>query len=151
MPIYTCREESGGHGLFTQSFVYPGSIGCFGGDIAGSIEIDIVFLAIARYRRAPEIPLLRDIVGESSSGDAGEYRTEMIEVPAGEITLGLSSRSGKFGWDNEFEARVVEVPGFEIDRYQVTNGQFLEFIVARGSWALQQRVAGQRRTLADLR
>ena len=28
----------------------------------------------------------------------------MIEVPAGEIKLGLSRDAGQFGWDNEFDA-----------------------------------------------
>ena len=33
-----------------------------------------------------------------------------------------------FGWDNEFEAYSVDVPEFAIDKYKVTNGQFLEFL-----------------------
>lgn len=57
---------------------------------------------------------------------------EMIAVPAGRVTLGLSRDSGEFGWDNEFEAHVVEVPAFEIDKFKVTNGQYLDFISAGG-------------------
>src|ERR1035437_1422344 len=49
-------------------------------------------------------------------------------VPAGRTTLGLRRDSESFGWDNEFEAYSVEVPEFAIDRYKVTNGQFLEFL-----------------------
>ena len=56
----------------------------------------------------------------------------MIEIPAGRATLGLSRKSGTFGWDNEFEAHTADVPAFEIDRYMVTNGQFLDFITAGG-------------------
>ncbi len=52
----------------------------------------------------------------------------MMKVPAGEATLGLSRHSQTFGWDNEFEAHTVHVPKFEIDRYMITNQQFLEFI-----------------------
>jgi ergothioneine biosynthesis protein EgtB len=55
-------------------------------------------------------------------------KPSMIEVPGGNVRLGLSRRSGAFGWDNEFEAHIVEVPAFEIDRYMVTNGQFLAFV-----------------------
>jgi len=36
--------------------------------------------------------------------------------------------SGDFGWDNEFEAHTVPVPEFAIDKYKVTNGQFLQFL-----------------------
>ena len=56
----------------------------------------------------------------------------MIQIPAGKITLGLSRRSGEFGWDNEFESYAADVPAFEIDRYMVTNAQFLEFVNAGG-------------------
>ena len=56
----------------------------------------------------------------------------MIEIPAGVTTLGLPRHAGVFGWDNEFEVRTVHVPAFEIDRYMVTNGQFLEFLRSGG-------------------
>ncbi len=57
---------------------------------------------------------------------------EMIRVSAGPATLGLVRNGGTFGWDNEFEAHTVDVPAFEIDRYMVSNGQFLEFMRASG-------------------
>jgi len=52
----------------------------------------------------------------------------MIQIPAGETTLGLRRNGEAFGWDNEFEARALHVPPFEIDHYMITNGQFLEFL-----------------------
>jgi ergothioneine biosynthesis protein EgtB len=52
---------------------------------------------------------------------------ESVRVPAGGATLGLRRDSQSFGWDNEFEARTADVPEFTIDRYKVTNGQFLQF------------------------
>jgi len=64
------------------------------------------------------------------SGEA--LRPAMVEVPVGPVTLGLSSSSADFGWDNEFEAHTVEVPAFAIDKYKVTNGQYLEFMEAGG-------------------
>ena len=54
----------------------------------------------------------------------------MIEIPAGRVTLGADA--GSFGWDNEFHAQAVDVPAFSIDRYKVTNGQYLEFVKAGG-------------------
>jgi gamma-glutamyl hercynylcysteine S-oxide synthase len=56
----------------------------------------------------------------------------MIEIPAAMATLGLPRVTSVFGWDNEFESHVVHVPSFAVDRYMVTNGQFLEFIRAAG-------------------
>jgi gamma-glutamyl hercynylcysteine S-oxide synthase len=55
-----------------------------------------------------------------------------VEIPAGVITLGLSRGSDSFGWDNEYESHTVSVPAFAIDRYKVTNQQYLEFINAGG-------------------
>ena len=52
-----------------------------------------------------------------------------IEIPAGAATLGLPrSEYGPFGWDNEFEEHRVEVPAFAIDRLNVTNGDYLQFV-----------------------
>ena len=54
-----------------------------------------------------------------------------IEIPAGEAVLGRKRGDG-FGWDNEFEETVVAVDGFEIERDDVTNADFLEFVEAGG-------------------
>lgn len=64
---------------------------------------------------------------------AAPLRPRMMQIPGGEITLGLRRDDSTFGWDNEFEAHHhAGVPSFAIDRYKVTNGQFLEFIRAGG-------------------
>ena len=52
----------------------------------------------------------------------------MIRIPSGTATLGLSRVEGEFGWDNEFEKLRKNVREFQIDRYMVTNQQFLDFI-----------------------
>jgi len=59
-------------------------------------------------------------------------RPESIEIPEGSIPLGLSRDAADFGWDNEYEAHIVNVPAFAIDRYKITNGQYLEFMRAGG-------------------
>jgi len=56
----------------------------------------------------------------------------MVEIPLGMATLGLARESEIFGWDNEYEAHTANVPAFEIDRYKVTNRQYLDFIAAGG-------------------
>jgi iron(II)-dependent oxidoreductase len=56
-----------------------------------------------------------------------------VEIPAGAATLGLArSEDGPFGWDNEFEEHRVEVPAFAIDAYNVTNGDYLQFVQEGG-------------------
>jgi len=55
-----------------------------------------------------------------------------IEIPTGAVTLGLPRGGDSFGWDNEYETHTVQVPAFSIDRYKVTNRQYIEFIAAGG-------------------
>jgi iron(II)-dependent oxidoreductase len=57
----------------------------------------------------------------------------MMEIPAGRVTLGLSrDDKSTFGWDNEYEAQTVDVTAFAIDKYEVTNGHYLDFVAAGG-------------------
>jgi gamma-glutamyl hercynylcysteine S-oxide synthase len=52
-----------------------------------------------------------------------------VEIPAGRATLGLSrGAASPFGWDNEFAAVTVEVPSFRINKYMVTNRDYLHFV-----------------------
>jgi ergothioneine biosynthesis protein EgtB len=57
---------------------------------------------------------------------------EWIRIPAGRATLGVERGSNRFAWDNESPALVIEVPAFEIERHDVTNERFLEFVDAGG-------------------
>lgn len=61
----------------------------------------------------------------------------LAHVPAGRTILGASRQPGglnvvPFGWDNEFDAHVQDVPAFDIDVYNVTNADFLRFMDAGG-------------------
>jgi iron(II)-dependent oxidoreductase len=59
-------------------------------------------------------------------------QAQTIAIPAGTATLGLSASSGEFGWDNEFEAHSVDVPAFAIDKFKVSNADYLRFVQAGG-------------------
>ena len=65
---------------------------------------------------------------------------EMVEIPEGMVTLGHDS-DGEFGWDNEFSRHEVKVPSFSINRFKVTNFQFLRFVQEGGEappfWVLR--------------
>ena len=76
---------------------------------------------IRRSAAAPPLPSKR----------AGE--TGAVAIPPGAVTLGANGSA--FGWDNEFPMQKVHVDGFEIDRCNVTNGDYLEFMNATGSEA----------------
>jgi iron(II)-dependent oxidoreductase len=76
-----------------------------------------------------QMPVDTKVPQVSSRLAAREILPGMITIPAGSVTLG---RSEGFGWDNEFDAHSVEVAEFQIDRYKVTNGDYLKFIRAGG-------------------
>jgi iron(II)-dependent oxidoreductase len=81
-----------------------------------------------------QLALNKKVPGEKhpQKFDTGAVVHRMVEIPAGVATLGLRRSSESFGWDNEFEAHSVDVPGFAIDRYKVSNRQYLEFMEAGG-------------------
>jgi ergothioneine biosynthesis protein EgtB len=62
----------------------------------------------------------------------GAPRPRIVRIPPGEATLGASRERAPFGWDNEFPEHRFRVPGFEIDVFNVTNGDFMEFVEAGG-------------------
>ncbi len=49
------------------------------------------------------------------------------DIPAGSALLG-KPRDGTFGWDNEYEQFECHVPGFRMQQFDVTNGEYLKFV-----------------------
>jgi gamma-glutamyl hercynylcysteine S-oxide synthase len=64
--------------------------------------------------------------------DSGVIANEMLAVDAGRATLGTDERRTAFGWDNEFCEHAVDVPAFGIQRYPVTNADWLRFLADGG-------------------
>jgi gamma-glutamyl hercynylcysteine S-oxide synthase len=52
--------------------------------------------------------------------------SSMLEIAPGLATLG--QKRGEFGWDNEFTEHQVNVPGFRVSKYKITNGEYLDFV-----------------------
>ena len=59
-------------------------------------------------------------------------RQQWIDVPAGRVTLGRDVHELVFGWDNERPRAVADVAAFAIDRHDVTNAAYFEFVAAGG-------------------
>jgi len=78
-----------------------------------------------KARRSGEKPAKR-------TSDPYVLATGAISIPPGIATLGIARSDDRFGWDNEYEQHKVEVPRFAIDRYKVTNKEYLEFMQAGG-------------------
>jgi iron(II)-dependent oxidoreductase len=75
-----------------------------------------------------KIPAVNELIWKTPHA-----KSHRLEIPAGQATLGLQRIHGdEFGWDNEFEANDVFVPGFTIDNYNVKNRDFLLFMDSGG-------------------
>lgn len=78
-----------------------------------------------------QLPLNQKIAHLAVPSLAGEpVNPSMIDIPPGTATLGLSREDEIFGWDNEYELSQQYLPPFAIDRYPVTNGDYLKFVQA---------------------
>lgn len=65
-------------------------------------------------------------VADATARLANAIESSMIEIAPGLATLG--QERGEFGWDNEFDRHLVNVPGFRVSKYKITNGQYLDFV-----------------------
>lgn len=64
------------------------------------------------------------------SGDAPI--NALIAVEGGSTRLGKDRNDPRYGWDNEYGERVVDVAAFEASCYLVSNAEFLVFVQANG-------------------
>jgi ergothioneine biosynthesis protein EgtB len=76
-------------------------------------------LSLSRKRRPP---------GYDTALDGPVPRREWIDVPAGRALLGVDRGSAPFAWDNETPFHARDVRAFSIERHNVTNSAFLEFV-----------------------
>jgi len=58
--------------------------------------------------------------------------SDWVDVDAGRAVLGIDRHAVPFGWDNEHPGYAVDVPAFSIQRHNVTNAAFAEFVDAGG-------------------
>ncbi len=87
-------------------------------------------LAYMWHRLPPALKRRPAAAGPVTGG--GAPAVDRVRVPAGRATLGAERDGIPFGWDNEFPTLAVDVPAFDIDRHNVTNHAFLEFVEAGG-------------------
>ncbi len=66
----------------------------------------------------------------SQSGDAPQ--NEMLEIPASKVSLGKDKSHHLYGWDNEYGTQEHTLESFELSKYLVSNGEYMEFVEAGG-------------------
>ena len=80
-------------------------------------------------KRVPSLPRRSDALGHRTRLNGA---SPWVRIPSGKTTLGQDRDRGSFGWDNEFQSYSALVPEFSMDVFNVTNGDFLEFVLAGG-------------------
>jgi iron(II)-dependent oxidoreductase len=113
--------------------------GSYGGD-ARLAERNLVFELVAEHEEQHQETLLQAMqiledptyepIRRRATPTAAEAEPEMVSIPAGPCWIGCESEG--FSYDNERRAHEQHLPAFDIDRYPVTAGQFLEFVEAGG-------------------
>jgi iron(II)-dependent oxidoreductase len=74
----------------------------------------------------------RKPAGYRAPTDGAVPAQEWITIPRGAATLGVDRDAVPFGWDNELPSSAADVDRFAIERHNVTNAAFLEFVSAGG-------------------
>jgi iron(II)-dependent oxidoreductase len=74
-------------------------------------------------------------------------RPEMVSFSGGQVSMGTDDRSAAY--DNERPKHLIDVPPFQIDRFPVSNAQFLEFISNNGYERKEFWSGGGKRWLAE--
>jgi serine/threonine-protein kinase len=91
--------------------------------VAGVVALGLIVLAAFVYsRKGAESP-----IGQSLVTAAAHPKREMILIEGGTFTMG-SNNSG----DEQKGEHTVTVPSFYLDKYEVTNAEYAEFIKATG-------------------
>jgi formylglycine-generating enzyme required for sulfatase activity len=75
---------------------------------------------------------------------------EWIDIPPGRATLGVDRDALRFGWDNERPGHTEDVAAYSIQRHDVTNAEYLEFVRAGGPVPLFWERAGDGRSSEGL-
>ena len=105
-------------GLVRRGFV-------FGLVLQNELQSQEAMLEALQGRTNREYPLV-----DGTKPDRAPSGPEEIEVPGGPFTMGAEYEA--WAYDNELDPHEVELPPFRIDRAPVTNGEFAEFVDARG-------------------
>ena len=87
---------------------------------------ETILQTISLMESEPYAPVSRKQFGSPGPVEVGG----MVDVPAGSFEMGAPV--GPFAYDNELPRHNTRTDAFEIGRFPVTNGEFLEFMAAGG-------------------
>ena len=88
--------------------------------------------SLVLHRQMP-IELIKESADFPSCSISSEHpQNEMVEIDAKKIKLGVDKSHKLYGWDNEYGVYQESVESFKASKYLVSNGEFMEFVNAKG-------------------
>ncbi|WP_304544254.1 5-histidylcysteine sulfoxide synthase [Sulfurimonas microaerophilic] len=84
------------------------------------------------HRQMPIEAILENDTFNICEYSGKNVKNEMIHIDGSEVHLGKTYEHNLYGWDNEYGSYKEDVKGFEVAKYLVSNGEFLEFVEADG-------------------
>jgi len=139
--VWPAREDVQAYGVEADALIERtfanGDIEIDGGEAVFTIiEHELMHQETLLYM-FHQLPCSKRRGAAAASAAGGRERPPLhspsVQIPAGRAILG--GDPSYFGWDNEFPQLIVDVPAFEIDAYNVTNGEYLEYVEATGAKA----------------
>ena len=103
------------------------------------------------HRQMPLAYIRQNERFKPQSSNAEAVKNELVTIPATQLRLGKERSNPFYGWDNEYGEQLHDLKSFQVSKYLVTNGEFLEFVSDGGYereefWDEEGKAFLQRRT-----
>ena len=83
-----------------------------------------------------QMPLenIKDVAEFDIFDDASKHfpSNTLVPIKGGELTLGKEFSHHLYGWDNEYGTLTCKLEDFEVSKYLVSNGEYMEFVQSGG-------------------
>ncbi len=83
-------------------------------------------------RQLPSEMLSKPEGWEYADFNVSETSEEWVDIPAGKVMIGQAKEPQVYAWDNEFGELEVDVAPFSVRKHQITNSEFLDFVMEEG-------------------
>ena len=97
-----------------------------------SIEHDRIHLEASSVliRQLDTALLNRPFEWNYAPTQSSKVENRWIQLDSEEIQLGKDEQSESFGWDNEYGQLQLKVPAFEVQKYLITNEEYMGFVLS---------------------
>jgi sulfatase modifying factor 1 len=98
---------------------------CPSADLTGDCIVDLADFAVISNQWLNAQTNLDPLLRQWLTGD--RLPEDMVSIPAGAFQMG-NSKDASEGWSDEFPVHTVTVDSFAMGKYEITNGQYRDFL-----------------------